>query len=89
METTEQIYFSFGTAEGKVVATVEKKSHYHIALGTGETEWYAVSNITSLTLQEEQKRRKTRHKAQGIVDHQIMLQNIILSFIVYYYPFLL
>ena len=67
-------------AEGQVVATDEKKLRYRIALGAGKTEWYAVSNITSLTLQEEQKTRKKQHKAQGIVDHlnHVTVQIIIL-----------
>ena len=56
-------------AEGKVVATDDENSRYHIALCTGETEWYAVTNINSLTVEEEKKRPKERPKAQGINDN--------------------
>ena len=50
-------------AEGKVVMADKKQSRYKIMLGTGEIEWYTVSNITSCTVGEERK----KHKAEGII----------------------
>lgn len=44
--------------KGKVVACNLSKCRYHVQLTNGNTAWYSVENMTSMTVEEEKGKKK-------------------------------